>query len=88
MDDRPPLWQTGERKYWVAKAAIFLFSSALAGVIVGMLVAFANWHIGKLIVLSSLGVCAVLLLLGRAVEFVEELLELVERIFPGWKSPK
>ena len=88
MDERPPLWQSGERKYWVVNAAIFLFSKALAGVIVGMLVAFANWHIGKLIVLSSLGVCAALLLLGRAVELVGELLELVERIFPGWKSPK
>ncbi len=88
MDERPPLWQSGERKYWIAKAAIFLFSTALAGVIVGMLVAFANWHIGKLIVLSSIGVCVVLLLLGRAVELAGELLEFVERIFPGWKSPK
>ncbi|MDI5925063.1 hypothetical protein [Rhizobium leguminosarum] len=88
MDEKSPLWQTGEQRPWIANALMFLFSTALAGVIVGMFVAFANWNIGKLVVLSSLGLCAVVLLLGRAAELVGELLELMERIFPGWKSPK
>ncbi|KZS52124.1 hypothetical protein AS890_15730 [Rhizobium anhuiense bv. trifolii] len=88
MDEKPPLWQTGEQRHWIASALMFLFSTALAGVVVGMFVAFANWNIGKLIVLSSLGLCAVVLVLSRAAELVDELSELMERIFPGWKSPK
>ena len=84
MDEKPP----GKQMHWVVSALMFLFSTALAGVIVGMFVAFVNWDIGKLIVLWSLGLCAVVLLLARAAEMIDELLELMERIFPGWKSPK
>ncbi|EJT05392.1 hypothetical protein [Rhizobium sp. CCGE 510] len=88
MNETPRLRRTGERRHWVVNTLVFLFSTALAGVIVGMFVAFADWDIGKLIVLSSLGMCAVVLLLGRAAEMANDLSELMERVFPGWKSPK